>query len=97
MEKANKEALKSSSDLENTLERSGEVEVVGLTASFGETIENARQTYNITYPFGLADARVLKTINRSNPGYVLLKDGVIMKKWHHNNIPSETEIQSYLR
>lgn len=34
-----------------------------------------------------ADATVVKTIMRSNPGIMLLKDGVVVEKYHHNNTP----------
>jgi uncharacterized membrane protein YphA (DoxX/SURF4 family) len=37
--------------------------------------------------FYTTDDIVLKTIVRSNPGLLLLKDGVIMRKWHSNDIP----------
>ncbi|HLT94166.1 MAG TPA: hypothetical protein VKZ56_06365 [Membranihabitans sp.] len=33
---------------------------------------------------GTADEVLLKTIIRSNPGFILVKDGVILKKWHYN-------------
>lgn len=37
--------------------------------------------------FYTTDDIVLKTIVRSNPGLLLMKDGVILKKWHYNDIP----------
>ncbi|MCH7399527.1 DoxX family protein [Belliella sp. DSM 107340] len=40
-----------------------------------------------------ADATVVKTIMRSNPGIMLLKDGVVLKKYHFRNTPkAETVI-----
>lgn len=34
------------------------------------------------------DSKMLKTMIRSSPGYILMKDGVIQKKWHYNDMPS---------
>ncbi|RZL41422.1 MAG: DoxX family protein, partial [Pedobacter sp.] len=35
-----------------------------------------------------ADAVPLKSMVRANPGVMLLKNGVIINKWHFNNLPS---------
>lgn len=59
-----------------------------LTASSYETIDAFRERQNAAYPFYQSDERELKTIIRSNPGLVLLKDGVVMGKWPHSRIPS---------
>lgn len=51
---------------------------------------------NITYLN--ADDITLKTIIRSNPGVVLLKDGVIIKKWHYKKLPNfETIKKNYIK
>jgi hypothetical protein len=39
-----------------------------------------------------ADATVVKTIMRANPGLMLLKDGVVVGKYHHNNTPEALEV-----
>ena len=39
------------------------------------------------------DATVIKTIMRSNPGIMLLNDGVVLKKYHFRNTPSYTEVK----
>jgi len=35
-----------------------------------------------------ADAVPLKSMVRANPGVLLLKNGVIIDKWHYHNLPS---------
>ena len=39
-----------------------------------------------------ADATVVKTMIRSNPGILVLKDGTVLAKYHHNNTPEATEV-----
>jgi hypothetical protein len=39
--------------------------------------------------FCSADETTLKTMIRANPGYILLKDGVIIDKWSWANVPEE--------
>jgi hypothetical protein len=40
-----------------------------------------------------ADAIPLKSMIRSNPGLLLLKDGVVLQKWHFHNLPSFQELE----
>ncbi|RYG22154.1 MAG: DoxX family membrane protein [Chitinophagaceae bacterium] len=39
-----------------------------------------------------ADAVPLKSMVRANPGVLLLKNGVIVNKWHYHNLPSFDEL-----
>lgn len=65
-----------------------------VTGSSQEVIEEWRDNTGAEYPFRMTDDVELKTIIRSNPGLVLLKDGVVMAKWHYNDIPNEEHIAS---
>lgn len=60
-----------------------------LTASGDQGIQQWRDRTGAEYPFCQTDETVLKTIIRSNPGLLLLKDGVIIRKWSHNRLPDE--------
>ncbi|MBD2755816.1 DoxX family protein [Spirosoma sp. BT704] len=43
-------------------------------------------------PYYKADATVLKTIMRSNPGTWLMHDGVVRGKWHYNSTPNAADV-----
>lgn len=72
----------------------GKVRTLILTASTEEQIEQFRHDHQLAVPFAFADATVLKTIIRSNPGITFWKDGVVKGNWHHNNTPTVNEILS---
>ena len=63
-----------------------------LTASSGEYIEYWRDYMGADYDFCMTDATTLKTIIRSNPGLMLIKDGTIIAKWHHKHLPTEYDL-----
>ncbi len=54
-----------------------------LTSSGTEEIEN----YNNGHEYCLVDETTLKTMIRSNPGYILLKNGTITDKWSWAGLP----------
>ena len=57
-------------------------------------IEKFRHDVQAAYPFYQADDILLKTIVRSNPGIVLLKNGTIVNKWHYKKLPTFEEIKA---
>ena len=63
-----------------------------LTASTAKAIKRWIDLTGAEYPFCITDEAVLKTIIRSNPGLLLLKDGTIINKWSHNNLPNEAKL-----
>jgi len=62
-----------------------------LTASGQRGISRWQDITGAEYPFCLTDETTLKTVIRSNPGLLLLKDGVIIQKWSHNALPTAEE------
>ena len=58
-----------------------------LTASSTKDIEKWRQETGADYPIYHTDGTTLKTIIRSNPGLLLLKDGTIIQKWSDKMLP----------
>ncbi len=58
-----------------------------MTSSLSEDVENFKKISGAAYKFYSTDPITLKTIVRSNPGLVMLKSGIIMGKWHHDDIP----------
>ena len=67
-----------------------------LTASGEKAIEKWRDLTGAEYPFCQTDDITLKTIIRSNPGLVLMKDGKVIRKWSHNNMPEEEKLNTKL-
>jgi hypothetical protein len=65
---------------------------VGLTSSNEERQNNFLSETKAPYQFLTGDEITLKTIIRSNPGLILIKEGTIIGKWHYNDIPGLTEI-----
>lgn len=65
-----------------------------LTASPEITINEFIEKNKASYEFFNTDEITLKTIIRSNPGLVLLKEGTIIAKWHYNDIPEVSELGS---
>lgn len=63
-----------------------------LTANDEATYENFRHEYQIPLSYFYADGTVLKAMIRANPGLMLLKDGIVVGKWHNNDIPSSSKI-----
>jgi uncharacterized membrane protein YphA (DoxX/SURF4 family) len=70
----------------------GKVDCLILTSSTEEQVETFRHEHQLAVPFAFADATVLKTIIRSNPGIALWSDGTVLGNWHYNDTPTVSEI-----
>ncbi|MFD2037692.1 BT_3928 family protein [Belliella marina] len=70
------------------------IEVVLVAASSEEEIKGFLSEMGWDMESYQADATVVKTIMRSNPGVMLLKDGVVLKKYHYRNTPNVETVKS---
>ena len=68
-----------------------------VTASANGEIERWRDLTGAEYQFCNADETTLKTMIRSNPGLMLLKDGTIIGKWSHNTLPQTDDLTAPLQ
>lgn len=80
-----------------TADLDGKIECLVLTSSSAESVEMFRHENQLAVPYAFADATVLKTIVRSNPGISLWKDGTVLGNWHHNDTPSSEDILNLLK
>ena len=63
-----------------------------LTSASDDEIKAFAAEYQLDIPYYKADATVLKTIMRSNPGTWLLSNGIVKGKWHYNVTPTKEEV-----
>lgn len=66
---------------------------IGLTSSLPAEIEKFTEQFDVPYEFFAADEVTLKTIIRSNPGLLVLKDATIIAKYHYNDIPQPNQFE----
>jgi uncharacterized membrane protein YphA (DoxX/SURF4 family) len=83
-------------DLVKQLIKDLEVKVWALTSSVESDIKAYSKEYELPYKFYNTDQTTLKTIIRSNPGVLLLKNNLILKKWPSRRLPDAKEIYKYL-
>ena len=63
-----------------------------LTSSGAADIGEYIKKYEVDYPYGTADNKLLMSMIRSNPGLILIKDGVVLKRWCFRSLPSPEEL-----
>lgn len=86
LEEANCSDIDRLDDLSDYCERYG-YGLYCITASGRGEIETWKDNTGAKYGFLSCDEIPLKTMVRSNPGLVLLEDGVVVNKWSHAGMP----------
>jgi uncharacterized membrane protein YphA (DoxX/SURF4 family) len=90
--KADKEALQKLDTLSLYCNQTG-VKFYSLSSSTNSEIEQIKISQQLSLNFYFTDETTLKTIIRSNPGLLLLKEGIILAKWHYNDLPEIEELR----
>ena len=85
LNKANDKGLKTINETVVKAREAG-YEIIGLTATDRNAVENYKTKYNLEVDFYFCDGTTLKTIERANPSYVTLEYGVITDKKHWNDV-----------
>jgi uncharacterized membrane protein YphA (DoxX/SURF4 family) len=71
-----------------------EMSFICLTATLQDESAIFAQEHDVSYEFFIGDEITLKTIIRSNPGLMVIKDGTIVAKYHYNDIPTPEEFRN---
>lgn len=87
LEKAEAEVLSAGNAWYGLEKFSSDFRFMPVTASAGTIVEDAISQYGIEYTFYAGDETMLKTVVRSNPGFVMIKDGTIVGKWSWRDFP----------
>ncbi|UII27728.1 DoxX family membrane protein [Fulvivirga maritima] len=90
--KTNKEHMEEITALVDNLKAG--IEPIVLTSANPDDFEAFRHEYQLAAPFYLTDATVLKAMIRANPGVMMLHDGVVLGKWHYNDVPEVDEVNA---
>lgn len=69
----------------------------GMTATGEEPSKKFKEAHKLTFDLFNTDPVQLKTMVRANPGLMLLHKGVIVKKWHYNDMPSTDELAQLIK
>ncbi|ALI98611.1 BT_3928 family protein [Rufibacter tibetensis] len=99
VKKADQESFKEINTLLAGVEKSQTPKIVPvvITSSSSQEFDVFRHEVNLSAPYFFADATVLKTMIRSNPGLLLFRNGVVVEKWHYNDIPELLEVQELVK
>ncbi len=69
------------------------IRTVVLTSNAARDAEKFSKENKIVSEIFYADAVPLKSMVRANPGVLLLKNGVVINKWHFRKVPSYAELE----
>ncbi|MFZ4521889.1 MAG: BT_3928 family protein [Bacteroidales bacterium] len=65
-----------------------------LTNSLPSEIKKFRMNHGTAFDYYNSDDVVLKTMVRSNPGLILMKNGIVLGKWGFRDFPSYDEVKA---
>jgi len=95
LDKVDPSSFKAINDLYSSADTEGYSMIV-ITSTLPEYVEEFRREVGADQhlEFFFGDDTVLKTMVRANPGLILMKDGIVLAKWHYNDIPGYEAIKA---
>ncbi len=93
LNKTNQKAHQKLSELTIIAEEEFNIRTVALTSATAVQAETFRHELNLFHEFFFADATPLKSMVRSNPGLILMKNGTVINKWSSNSLPDYQELK----
>lgn len=92
LEKSSRKPQKKINELAGWAKENG-LSFICLTSSLTDQSDAFKEETGAPYEFFNCDEITLKTIIRSNPGLIVIKEGTVVGKWHYNDIPSPEEFK----
>jgi uncharacterized membrane protein YphA (DoxX/SURF4 family) len=92
VEKTNVNAIAEINSLVKSL-KGANVEPIVLTSADEATFEAFRHEMQLAVPYYFTDATVMKSMSRTNPGLILMKNGNIKGKWPAASLPDAEKIK----
>lgn len=93
LEEANTEGLKALNNFAIKAQTNG-YQVYGMTASTTDVVDSVKQWLKPVFNFYATDEVTLKTMIRSNPGLMLIKDGTVIGMWPFRKLPEDKILHS---
>lgn len=95
LQKSDREGMKRMAELSKQAKDKG-YNFIALTSSSPDTFDEFKAETGADFDFFNTDEITLKTIVRSNPGLIVLKNGTILRKFHHNDTPRLEDLEAQL-
>ena len=92
---ADKEALSHAGEWSQLEVFASDFSFYAVTSSTSAEVESISSDLGLGYPFLAGDEIMLKTIVRSNPGFMLVKNGTILGKWAFRDFPTLEQLDPY--
>ncbi|TWR25072.1 DoxX family protein [Mucilaginibacter achroorhodeus] len=97
LSKTDQDAVAKANALAANLIQNYNTRVIFLTANAPEQAQQFAKEHKLVSELFYADGVPLKTMVRSNPGIMLLKNGTVVNKWHYHNMPMYDDlVKNYL-
>ena len=86
IDKTNRDVFKKANEFYSNCLRDS-IAFAALSGSSFEKIDYFRHGVSTEIPFYTVDETALKSVVRANPGLLLLKEGIVVDKWHYRDFP----------